>query len=92
MEIEEMARMFAKYSVEKEEMRDWESENVVVFYMKSYRGIMFYCGSISVYEVARGKAKTFDEFCKAIEHTQYEGFFIFDENFNEVSDEWEMSE
>lgn len=90
MEIEEMARMFAKYSVEKEEMRDWESGNVVVFYTKSYRGIMFYCSNISNYEIDRGKAKPFNELCNALDHTQYEGFFIFDENFTEVSNEWEM--
>lgn len=91
MEIEEMARMFAKYSVEKEELRDWESGNIVVFYMKNYNSITFYYSSISDYEVSRGKARMFNEFCTALDHTQYEGFFIFDENFIEVSNEWETS-
>ena len=90
METVELARTYAKHYVLNSPIpAEGRTGDVIVFYAEDWHNIEFHADEIREFEIEKGKARAFDKYSMALYHTKYDGFFIFDIEFNEVTDLWE---
>ena len=91
MKFEDLARAYARYYQETTDHFDSDTGFFVVFYEELYNYVEFRGTRISDYDLKKGKTAVFNQLTLVLDYTKYCGFIIFDEDFNDVSDEWERA-